>query len=1082
MSASARASFVPAQAASSSLTPLWTLLGVGLILRLLFIGSDGFHNDVGAFESWTMTLRDHPTWQFYASTGFSDYPPGYFMVLWVLGKIYGVIGGADHSYTLLRTLVKLPAIAMDLVNAAVIFAIVRRHASQTVALVAAGALALNPAAIYVSSYWGQVDSVSWGLVLIALWCLLRTGDVPGKMVQRVTWAWLALAFSVLMKPQAATIGLLFLAYPFATGDATVRARRLQATLVGVGAAIGLALVLGLLFHPQADVFGWLYGRYVYGSGFYAYNTVNAFNLYALRQPFWQADSTPLTVFGYAVGPLSTWGIGLVAAATLLIVGRYLQRRDDRALLEGAMLCALAFFVLATRMHERYVYGAFLLAFPLIGYGRVGWWSSVVLTVTMYLNLAYSLAYQQVMEAKTPGIDTGNLWPAISHPAALANVVLFFVLGYLYLGGAEYAPARGAEGASDAVAGPWGGLQGLAAHARTWFDPREGTIGMTRSDYLWAGGIAAGAFAIAIIGYWWPPDKVFDEVYFARAGEEYLRHVTQFEWTHPPFTKLVIALSMLLFGGLKGLGNTSYGWRFLNVVIGSLECMVIYAFAKRLTGKSWLAVCAAALLAFDGFHYVEERLSTGEITISVLALIALYALYRYLLAAQVRVKPIVPGRFGSAFITTLAVGTVAAVGLSWLINLPPPYRLPEIAAGIAPVDTGWPNYPQPWLIAFIYFELGVYLLARWVGSRGARAGSITSYADGTIVETNARGVVTVSEPPGTGRNPELRVKVDRSGVETYRTPVATATFSPDGTMTVDGTPVVRAGDARTWLMVLAIALGLLVASKWTGALDLAVTFVVILSVSLQRFWPWRTLYGNPFGFPLDVVLTVVLFTAGTIYWMSYIPFFLLGHAFSDMIALQQQMYWYHSSTVANATHPYSSVWWQWPIEMIPISYYYHDFRVGAATANSAACCVAEILALPNPAVFLLGLISVPLTGWLAWRERNKGYALLVVAYLVQWLPYARSPRLMFEYHFFPNVAVIALCDVVLIGYVWQQLSKRSFETARWTLAAYGAVVIAMFAFFYPVLAGTKVTYDQWYQRMWPDRLGIPGVSWIIPHRK
>ena len=113
-----------------------------------------------------------------------------------------------------------------------------------------------------------------------------------------------------------------------------------------------------------------------------------------------------------------------------------MERGDRALLEGAMLCALAFFVLATRMHERYVYGAFLLAFPLIGYGRVGWWSSVVLTVTMYLNLAYSLAYQQVMEAKTPGIDTGNLWPAISHPAALANVVLFFVLGYLYLGGAK----------------------------------------------------------------------------------------------------------------------------------------------------------------------------------------------------------------------------------------------------------------------------------------------------------------------------------------------------------------------------------------------------------------------------------------------------------------------------------------------------------------------------------------------------------------------------------------------------------------------------------------------------------------------
>ena len=47
--------------------------------------------------------------------------------------------------------------------------------------------------------------------------------------------------------------------------------------------------------------------------------------------------------------------------------------------------------------------------------------------------------------------------------------------------------------------------------------------------------------------------------------------------------------------------------------------------------------------------------------------------------------------------------------------------------------------------------------------------------------------------------------------------------------------------------------------------------------------------------------------------------------------------------------------------------------------------------------------------------------------------------------------------------------------------YGALVVALFAFFYPVLAGTKMTYAAWYQRMWPDELGVPGTSWIIPHR-
>jgi len=411
--------------------PLISILAAGFVLRLLFIGSEGFHNDVAAFESWTLTLRDNPPWMFYAKSGFADYPPGYFVILWLLSKVYGLavfmLGGSEaaHGWALLRTFVKMPAIVMDLVNSALLYAIVRRYAPPAVALLAAGFLALNPAAIYVSSYWGQVDSVSWGLILVALWCVLRSGDDPAKTIPRLTWAWLAFGMSILIKPQGATIGLLLLAYPFATHDVAARARRLRGTLCGLGAAAALALGISLLFHPAADVVGWLFGRYLFGSNVYQYNSVNAFNLYALVRHMWQPDSMPLSLLGIPVGPLSLWGVLLVIGATALIVGRYLQRADDRALLEGAMLCALAFFVLATRMHERYLYGAFLLSMPLIAFGRTGLVSSIILSVTMYLNLAYSFYYQSVMENHVTGVDATNLWPLISHPAALANVSLFF---------------------------------------------------------------------------------------------------------------------------------------------------------------------------------------------------------------------------------------------------------------------------------------------------------------------------------------------------------------------------------------------------------------------------------------------------------------------------------------------------------------------------------------------------------------------------------------------------------------------------------------------------------------------------------
>ena len=1057
-----------ATSAVKAIGPLWWILGIGLVLRLFFIGAEGFHNDIAAFEAWTLTLRDNPPWAFYAKTTFADYPPGYFIVLWLIGKFYALFGSSDSNLTVLRALVKLPAIAMDLVNTVVVYAIVRRFAAQATALVAAALLALNPAAIYNSAYWGQVDSFSWGLVLVALWMLLRANDDPALTTRRVTWVWLLFAFSLLIKPQAAVVGVLLLAWPFAASGED-RMRRLTATAYGIGAALVLTYAIAALFHPSDPfhAFAWLLQRYTFGSNVYPYNTVNAFNLYAIRQAFWQPDTTPITLFGINVGQMWLWGIILVAGAVALVVGRYLQRRDDRALLEGALLCALAFFCLATRMHERYVYGAFLLAMPLVAFGRAGLWSAVLLSVTTYLNLAYSFAYQTVMEAKIQGVDATNLWPGISHPAAFANVALFFYLGYRYLGPV---PVAGDDTAPSPLSLA---LRRAIAKARAWFDPREGLATLTRNDWFFMGGLVLCSFGIAVYHLGWPNERIFDEVYFPRSAIEYLKGIPQFEWTHPPFVKEFIAASIAFFG------DNSFGWRFFNVVIGALETAVAYAFAKRLTSSTLFAALAGFLLTFDGFHFVEQRIAVGEITISTLIVIVLYAFYRYWIASQVRVEKL-PARRTLLLAGVVVASLPFAAIFAWLANLQPRFHPANemIANGI--YNTAGADRTS-YLVAFAYAMVGLYILGRFLVMRFAPVERTrTSYPDGTYVDA-AGGKLTVVTPPGAETPPDLDVKVGRDGVLRYRTPESTATFSPDGRMVVDDAVAVTKNDARLWLGVLVVSLGFLIASKWNGLYDLMLVGLVVALVWAQRFLPGRALFGNPRGFPVDLVFALMAFVPATIYALSYIPTFVLqsGHSLADVLALQQQMFYYHSHGVANATHPYSSVWWQWPIMMVPISYYYHDFRTGAAAAQSTACCVAEILALPNPLVFLLGLVSVPFTGWLAWQERKKGYALLVIAYLMQWLPWIRAPRILWEYHFFPNFAIIVLCDVVLIAWLYRTYARR--VNVRAALGAYAVAVVLMFAYFYPVLAGVPVTYETWYARMWPDRLGISNASWIIPHR-
>jgi dolichyl-phosphate-mannose--protein O-mannosyl transferase len=115
--------------------------------------------------------------------------------------------------------------------------------------------------------------------------------------------------------------------------------------------------------------------------------------------------------------------------------------------------------------------------------------------------------------------------------------------------------------------------------------------------------------------------------------------------------------------------------------------------------------------------------------------------------------------------------------------------------------------------------------------------------------------------------------------------------------------------------------------------------------------------------------------------------------------------------------------------------------------------------------------VPYIAWLAFRERNKGYALLVTAYFLQWLPWMTSPRVAFEYHFFPNLAIICLANAVLLQRAWRYgaglaaAGTRGWQWPRIAVGGYLALVVYLFAFFYPVWAGLHVPWDVWDARMW-----------------
>jgi len=1073
------------------------LLLVAFFVRLFFVGNEGFKTDVNTYAAWALTLSEHGFRTFYSTAGFADYPPGYFYILSIIGRFWhAFFASHDAGYAILHVLVKLPAILADLGVGILLFALVRRFAGVGTAFGVAAFYLFNPAAIYISASWGQVDSISGGLALLAIYALLRSEDPSTSLragfagsrasLAWIVFAWLSFGYSILIKPQAAVLLPLLVAFAFV--DSNRRRERVIATALGIGAALVLALLVTEPFHPSNPVAAlvWLFQQYAFGSNVYPYNTVNAFNLWALRGTMWVPDSQ------YILGlPQFLWGLLLVVAAMALVVWRYVQSRTSTALLEACAIATLAFFILATRMHERYLFNGLLFTIACIPFARRYLAGAIALSIVLFANLVYSLQYLHAVTGSVAGANAQNLWGLSTTVFSLLAVGTFFVLGYQFLGGAEVRPAKPSSSPEPAEQAGAPVLPAL----RHWFDPREGLTAMRAPlDYAIAAVLGLGNFILSFIGYWWPPDKIFDEIYFARAGEEYLQNMRIYENTHPPLTKLMITLSIMLFGGMPhghGLGgwpglnllvghlpngDNSYGWRFLDVVFGALVVMLLYVFAKRVTGSTIFATITALLLTFDGMHFVQSRIATPEGFVVFFATLAVYAFYRFWINSQVGER---------AHVTVPTWGLIAGAAGALCVGV-----------GAAAIGRAlWHFGTASTVVVSLYCASGIYLFVRYVlfarffgdgrrelsyaeGSYALRdaAGTSLFAADGGTIDSRgkiARGELSQAKG-GTlvYRDDPLKIEYSRDGSVIYDTPAGSVTYADDEIRDRSTTAVENGHTSRRWLILFTVALGLLVSSKWYGVMGFGVSFVVLIAVWLQRYlFELRpTLWGNPRGFRIDGALATILFVSATVYALVWVPDLVRHspdpgevHSVNDVVYRQYTMYEYHHNLVA--THPYSSKWWEWPLDYVPVAYFYQDRRNNPA--NDKGCCVYEITSMPNPIILWFGLFCVPFVGVLAWRERNKAYALIVVTYLLQWLPWIGSPRLIFAYHFYVNIPLICLCNAIFLQRVWVWLRAR--ENLQWlgglAVGSYVAAAAVGFIYFYPILAAHPIPWDAWHQRMW-----------------
>lgn len=250
----------------------------------------------------------------------------------------------------------------------------------------------------------------------------------------------------------------------------------------------------------------------------------------------------------------------------------------------------------------------------------------------------------------------------------------------------------------------------------------------------------------------------------------------------------------------------------------------------------------------------------------------------------------------------------------------------------------------------------------------------------------------------------------------------------------------------WLLATALAWGAALASKWTAlyaALPIG-GFIILLG--------WQT-WSQPQNFKwLKSLLAglILLVLPMGVYLFSYLPFFTSGHTFSQLIDLQKQMWWYHTRLVA--THPYTSSWWTWPLDLRPVWYF----------VNYQGMQIANIYAFGNPIIWWGGLIAMI---WLSlkvfsyWRNHGlpasqtpslQELTFLVIGYLTFFLPWAVSPRIMFIYHYLPSLPFLYLA----LAWFLVRLRQQRKETA-WASTAFLLASLIIFVFFYPHLTALPI---------------------------
>ncbi len=1010
----------------NNITEVICFLVIALIFRfILSFVFVGHPTDIACFKGWSNLVYEKGFSNFYTSGVFTDYPPGYMYVLWVVGfiaDIFGLKSGA--GFTLL---VKLPAIIADIASAYMVYRIARRmNLSHNKSLVLMVVMALNPMMAFVSGAWGQIDSILT-LLLIAV-CLCFTN-------KKIILAGAVYGLAILVKPQALIAGpvlaVAYFALIFEKDSEEKIKNPILKILLAVASAVAVIFVLSLPFKGSQDLF-WIVDKYVSTSTSYPYATVEAYNLFGLLGGNWEKVETAVPIIGISYKLLGTI---LIALSIVFAMYMYINARKSNK--KGALLLSMAFaysavFSLGHYMHERYLYPAIVLTlFAFLYYNdRRLFKCFAIQTIGMLINVLAVFAISAGNEFR------GDEYNAVVYVGSAINVLSFIYFTYVctdimlckrispaYEGNRKekQLPPEEQEKVKE---------QEKQSKLESIFAPRDTKLNLTKKDIFicLALTVVYGFIALTNLGTTqapvtqWAANSADEEIVFDFGGTVNIAEIRA-------------------FGGIARNGVLKFTDDAGNEYSHKQEYTQMYRWYKLLdantkiqTSKLKLEVSRGSALyneiAFidnDG-KYIPVKIISGDES-------------ALLLIDEPEQVPANPSNMNGMYFDELYHARTA---YEHLHNLEP-YEITHPPLGKIITMVGVAIFGMNafgWRVMPALFGIFMVPIMYMFGKRLFKKSEYALLMAGLFAFDFMHFVQT-------------RIStIDVYGVFFiilmfyYMYQYYNMSFFADG--------------LKKTLKPLALAglfFGLGISSKWICFYAGGGLAVILLISLIKRYKEYKFVMKEGDEeqkkivrkYWINVIKTLLwccvfyLAVPAVIYVASYLPYMIFENNYSLSVVIENQKYMfnYHSQLVS--THPYESEWWKWIVMMRPMWYYKGAF---ASSGNGQS-----ISAFGNPAVWWGCLIAViALIGTVANNKKktNNVTTIAFIGIIANLLPWVFISRSTYIYHYFATVPFIIICGVEMIKNLDEKYPK--FKWIKWVWLA---LTIALFVVFYPVLTGIEV---------------------------